>query len=190
MKIFFKKIITLILEIESRIVLQKYNPTIIAVTGSVGKTSTKDAIYTVMSSSSLSVRKSEKSFNGEIGLPLTILGCKNAWNNPLAWLGNILSGIEMIIFKTKYPKCLILEIGADHPGDIRRITKWLKPDIAVMTKISEVPVHVEFFSSPEELFKEKSYLAKALKKNGTIVFSNDNIKIRALIKEVALDHLH
>ncbi len=184
MKIFFKKIITLILEIESRIVLKKYNPTIIAVTGSVGKTSTKDAIYTVLSATPVLVRKSEKSFNSEIGVPLTILGCSNAWNNPLAWMKNIFLGLEIIIFHTKYPKCLILEIGADHPGDIKRITKWLKPDIAVITKISDIPVHVEFFPSPEELFKEKSYLAKALKKNGTIVFSNDNIKIRTLIKEI------
>jgi len=138
MKIFFKKIITLILEIESRIVLKKYNPTIIAVTGSVGKTSTKDAIYTVLSATPVLVRKSEKSFNSEIGVPLTILGCSNAWNNPLAWMKNIFLGLEIIIFHTKYPKCLILEIGADHPGDIKRITKWLKPDIAVITKISDI----------------------------------------------------
>src|SRR3989344_4953390 len=183
MKSFFKKIITSILIFESRIILKKYHPYIIAVTGSVGKTSTKDAIYSVMSRTSMYVRKSQKSFNSEIGVPLTIIGCKNAWNNPLLWIKNILLGLEIILFKTKYPNCLILEIGADHPGDIKSVVKWLKPDMAVITKISDMPVHVEFFSSPEEILKEKLYLAKAVKKNGAILFSNDDIKVKSLIKE-------
>ncbi len=184
MKTFFRKIIISILELEASLILKKYHPMIIAVTGSVGKTSTKDAIYTVMSATSLHVRKSEKSFNSEIGVPLTIIGCKNAWNNPILWLKNIFFGLEVIMFKTEYPNCLILEVGADHPGDIKRITKWMKPDIAVMTKISDIPVHVEFFHSPEEVFKEKSYLAKALKKDGTLIFSNDDEKLKALSKEI------
>ena len=73
MKTSFKKIIAYILRTEARLVLYKYKPKIIAITGSVGKTSTKDAVYAVFSKVS-HVRKSEKSFNSEIGLPLTILG--------------------------------------------------------------------------------------------------------------------
>src|SRR3990167_7790292 len=98
MKLLFKKIIIAILEIESRIILKKYHPTIIAVTGSVGKTATKDAIYAVMSATAFYIRKSQKSFNSEIGVPLTIIGCKNAWNNPLLWIKNILLGLEIILF--------------------------------------------------------------------------------------------
>ena len=79
----FKKTIISILNIESRLVLKKYKPPIIAVTGSVGKTSTKNAIYAVLASTGDHVRKSEKSFNGEIGFPLTVLG--------LPMLGGILS---------------------------------------------------------------------------------------------------
>ena len=73
MKNTFKKIITHILRVESQLVLSKYKPKIIAITGSVGKTSTKDAVYAVISKVA-HVRKSEKSYNSEIGLPLTILG--------------------------------------------------------------------------------------------------------------------
>ena len=61
MKDFFKKIIVYIITLEAKIILKKYNPKIVAVTGSVGKTSTKDAVYTIMSGF-FDVRKSEKSF--------------------------------------------------------------------------------------------------------------------------------
>ena len=84
----FKKIIAKSLEAEARLILKKYQPKVIAVTGSVGKTSTKDAIYSVIARS-FHARKSEKSFNSDIGVPLTILGCNNAWNNPLKWLKNL-----------------------------------------------------------------------------------------------------
>lgn len=180
MKSIFKKIITFIIEIEARVIIKKYNPYIIAITGSVGKTSTKDAIYSVLASSSSHIRKSQKSFNSEIGVPLTILGCENGWSSPTLWLSNILHGLELIIFKSKYPDTLVLEVGADHPGDIKRLTKWLKPDIVVVTKISAVPVHVEFFPSREALLKEKSELVKALKNNGTLILSYDDEDVRAL----------
>ena len=153
MKSILKKIISSILIYQSKVILKKYKPFIISVTGSVGKTSTKDAIFSALSDN-VHVRKSDKSFNSEIGVPLTILGCQNGWTDPLAWAMNILHGFELIIFKSDYPKFLVLEIGADHPGDIESISKWLVSDIVVITKIGEVPVHVEFFSSPEAPIKE------------------------------------
>ena len=119
MKTIFKKTLAYILKIESRLVLLKYKPKIIAITGSVGKTSTKDAVYAVISKFSY-VRKSEKSYNSEIGLPLTILGCRNAWSNPLLWLKNILKGLWLILVPHKYPKWLVLEVGVDHPGDMAK----------------------------------------------------------------------
>jgi UDP-N-acetylmuramoyl-tripeptide--D-alanyl-D-alanine ligase len=183
MKSLFKKIIVKILILESRIILKKYKPYIIAVTGSVGKTSTKDAIYTVLADNCY-IRKSEKSFNSEIGIPLTVLGVQNAWNDPFLWLKNIFEGIELIIFKTEYPKCLVLEIGADHPGDIKNITKWLKPDIAVITRVGEVPVHVEFFNSPEDVLNEKFFLARALKADGTLIISSDDKRLTEASKNI------
>lgn len=183
MKTIFKSIIVRLLIIESRLILKKYRPSIIAVTGSVGKTSTKDAIYTVLKNSCY-VRKSEKSFNSEIGVPLTILGCQNAWSDPVMWIKNIFVGLELVMFKSKYPECLVLEVGADHPGDIRNLGKWLKPDIAVITKVSEVPVHVEFFPSPEAVLEEKFSLAQSLKKNGTLVVSADDARLMEAAKGI------
>ena len=88
MKSVFKKIISTIIKFEAILIIKKYKPQIIVVTGSVGKTSTKDAIFAVMSNSFF-VRKSEKSFNSDIGVPLTILGCANAWNDPVKWFKNM-----------------------------------------------------------------------------------------------------
>ena len=129
----FKKIVTLIIEAEARLVIRKYNPKIIAITGSVGKTSTKDAIFAVVDDT-LIARKSEKSFNSEIGLPLTILDCENAWSDPFHWLKNILKGLALIVTNVHYPKWLVLEIGAGMPGDIARATNLIVPDIVVFTR--------------------------------------------------------
>lgn len=177
---FIKKVLVTILTLESRIIIAIYKPFVVAVTGSVGKTSTKDAIYSVLKYSAKFARKSEKSMNSEIGLPLTIIGVPNAWKNMYGWFKNILQGLDLILWRAEYPDCLILEIGADHPGDIKSVAKWLHPDIVVMTKVSETPVHVEFFSSPEEVFKEKAYLAQGVKKGGTLVLLADDVKVMSL----------
>jgi UDP-N-acetylmuramoyl-tripeptide--D-alanyl-D-alanine ligase len=189
MKSILKKIIVEIVSFESRLVLKKYKPFIIAVTGSVGKTSTKDAIYTALSST-YNVRKSEKSFNSELGVPLTILGCPNGWSSLVVWMKNILHGLELIIFTNPYPKYLILEIGADRPGDIQQITSWLRPDISVITKVGKVAAHVEYFPNPEALAKEKAYLAKGLKKDGILILSADDEIVSKITAEQAKETIH
>ncbi len=172
-KLVFKKIITYILRVESELVLWKYKPKIIAITGSVGKTSTKDAVYAVLSKISY-VRKSEKSFNSEIGLPLTILGCPNGWNNLFIWLENILKGLWLFIWPHKYPKWLVLEVGIGKPNDMKNTASWLKTDAVVMTTIGETPVHIEFFDSHKHLVEEKSQLIKTLKPDGLLVLNADD----------------
>jgi len=173
MKTLLKKIIAKVLEWEARLVLRKYKPKIVAVTGNVGKTSTKDAIYSILKVAFF-VRKSEKSFNTDIGIPLTILGCPNAGLNPFGWLKNFWYGLEAVFFRQEFPTWLVLEVGADRPGDIENIARWLKPDVVVVTRFSAVPVHVEFFKSREHLIKEKGYLVKAVKSDGVLVLNYDD----------------
>lgn len=179
MKLLFKKIIATLLRYEARAVLKKYKPRIVAVTGSVGKTSAKDAIFTVLAST-YHVRKSEKSYNSEIGLPLTILGVPNAWGNPFKWIQNLLDGLFLIIAPRKYPEWLVLEVGADRPGDIKGLAAWLPVDVAVITRLPEVPVHVEFFDSPEEVIEEKASLINALKPGGALVLYAGDKEVEAL----------
>ncbi|KKR61666.1 hypothetical protein A2643_03670 [Candidatus Nomurabacteria bacterium RIFCSPHIGHO2_01_FULL_39_220] len=185
MKTTLKKIITYILQIESRLVIWRYKPKIIAITGSVGKTSTKDAVYAVLSEVAY-VRKSEKSYNSEIGLPLTILGIPNGWNNPLVWGQNILKGLWLFLnpFRSrKYPKWLVLEIGVGHPGDIRRTASWLKTDMVIITAIGETPAHIEFFHSRKQLIEEKNSLIKTLKKDGILVLNADDPDVLSMKTE-------
>ncbi len=173
MKSFFKKAIVYILRILSKFVLLKYKPKVIAITGSVGKTSTKDAVYAVLSKFAY-VRKSEKSFNSEIGLPLTILGVSNGWNNPLSWLQNIGRGIWLLIWSHKYPNWLVLEVGIGKPGDMKKTASWLKTDAVIITAIGETPAHIEFFNSRKHLIDEKASLIKTLKKDGILILNNDD----------------
>jgi UDP-N-acetylmuramoyl-tripeptide--D-alanyl-D-alanine ligase len=177
MKEIFKKIIILILILESKLVLFRFKPKIITVTGSIGKTSTKDAIYTALSKN-LKIRKNQKSFNSEIGTPLTILNLENGWSNPLIWVKNIFLGL-LVPFQKDYPEWLILEVGSDHPGDVRKVGKWLKPDVAVITAIPKIPVHVEYFESPEALAEEDISIINFLKKDGTLVLNADDKTVLA-----------
>lgn len=156
--------------------LRRTQPTIVAVTGSVGKTSVKDAIYTVLRTR-VHARKSEKSYNSDIGVPLSILGLQNAWSNPFKWTKNIIDGLIVALFPGKYPKVLVLEMGVDRPGDMERLAEWIKPDVVVLTRLPDVPVHVEYFDSPEAVTQEKLKLVAALKTDGVFVFNNDDQKV-------------
>lgn len=175
----FKKLVVQILVWEASLVLKKNKPYIIAVTGNLGKTSTKDAIYAVLKDH-FYIRRSEKSMNSEFGVPLTILGYKSGWNNPLKWLWIIINGI-FVPFSKHYPTHLVLEVGADRPNDIKNITKWLIPDITVVTQFGEVPVHIEFFKDREEVIKEKGYLVDVLKNDGVFIYNADDHDAEKLI---------
>lgn len=183
MKAFFKPIIIAIITIQARLVLRKYRPRIVAVVGSVGKTSTKDAIATALGDH-LFVRASKKSLNSTLGVPLTILGRESGWSNPLAWLSIIFEGLALILFKNHYPRWLVLEVGMDHPGEIRSIASWLAPDVVVFTRIGAMPVHLEFFDSREDLIDEKASMVEALKTGGTLVLNADDRDVLALQNRV------
>mgnify|MGYP001594862453 FL=1 len=182
MKAVLKKIIVWLLTLEAKVVLARFKPKIVAITGSVGKTSAKDAIYAVLTTK-FSARKSEKSFNSEIGAPLTILGLPNGWNNPLAWLVILVSG-ALVLFWRKYPDLLVLEIGADRPCDIKNLASWIKPEVVVITRFAKVPVHVEFFASPRQVIEEKMNLVRALKENGILILNGDDDDILEAQSEI------
>lgn len=179
----FKAIVVKILNAEAAILLKRQKPTIVAITGSVGKTSTKDAIYSAIKNNT-HARKSHMSYNSDIGVSLTILGLQNAWSNPFLWLVNIVEGLFTALLSNKYPDVLVLEMGIDRPGDMARLTEWIKPDVVVLTRLPDVPVHVEYFSSPEAVIEEKMKLVNALKPDGTLIYNHDDEIIKSLLPEV------
>ncbi len=173
MKSILKSLVASMLALLAKAVIEKYRPLIVMVTGSVGKTSTKDASAAVLGAR-FHLRASEKSYNSEFGVPLTIIGAKNPWNNPSAWFRVFTEAFALILFPSHYPKMLVLEVGADRPGDLARILRIAKPDAVVVTRLPDVPVHVEAYASPQAVRDEEFAPAYALSTGEPLVISADD----------------
>lgn len=173
LKNIFKRIIIFALKTEAKFILRKHKPKIIAITGTVGKTSVKDAVALIVGRK-FKIRKSEKSYNSKLGVPLTVIGAKNAWSNPFQWLIIFIKGLKEVFSRGDYPEWLVLEAGIDEKGGMRRFISWIEPNIAVVTALGEVPVHVENFKSPEDLMKEKMKLAHKIAQENYIVLNGDD----------------
>ena len=153
-------------------ILKKYKPQVVGITGSVGKTSAKEAIYTVLQKK-FNARTNTKNYNNEIGLPLTIIGEDSPGRNIFGWIKVFLKATKLILIKDKnYPEILVLEMGVDRPGDMKYLTSIAKCNIGVVTMIG--PVHLEFFGTIEKIQKEKGELIKNLKKSGQAILNYDN----------------
>lgn len=178
-----KKIIEWKLGLLARMVLKRYRPVIVGVTGSVGKTSTKEAIYAVLSSVRR-VRRNRKSYNNEFGVPLTIIGRESGFRNPFAWLGIFFTALALLIWKRRdYPEVLVLEMGADKPGDIGRLTRVAPCTVGVVTAVS--PVHLEFYRSMDRLIAEKRKLVSHLPPEGMAVLCADDAEVLAMREKVS-----
>lgn len=162
-------------------VIRRHKPFVIAITGSVGKSSAKQAIDAVLRDT-FHVRTSPKNFNTDIGVPLTILDLPNGGRSPIVWLSNLVSGWSQAAFGMKhYPDTLVLEMGADRPGDIARLARIAPPDIAVVTAVGEA--HLEFFGSVAGeggVQKEKRALVEALDADGIAVLNADDALVLAM----------
>lgn len=170
-----KKIVQKILYVLARAILKKYKPGVVGITGSMGKTSTKEAIFAVLSSK-FSVRQNIKNYNNELGLPLSILGRESGFKSVFKWLGVILHGVRLILFRdAKYPEILVLEMGADHPGDIKYLTDLAPCKVGVVTGIG--PAHLEFFESIDKIVKEKRIIISHLNQEGFAVLNRDDEKV-------------
>ena len=119
------------------------SPRVVGVTGTVGKTTVKDALEAILRSSGRRVSATAGNFNNEIGLPLTVLAADER------------------------TEVLVLEMGATHKGDIAHLCHIAPPEVGVLTAVS--PVHLDSFGSLEDLAAAKGELALALPDTGTLV---------------------
>lgn len=156
----------------ARNILLIYDPVVIGITGSVGKTSTKQAIHAVLAER-FRVRTNLKNYNNELGVPLTIIGEESGGRSVLRWLRIFLRAAGLLLFRSSsYPQTLILEMGADHPGDIAYLTRLAPCTVGVLTSVT--PAHTEFFTSLAAVLQEKSIIIMRLPASGRAVLNADD----------------
>lgn len=173
-----KKLIYLekILRFMAKTILLKYKPKIVGITGSVGKTSAKEAIFVVLALK-FRVRKNEKNYNNEVGIPLTIIGSESGGDSVFKWTKIFLKWLGVIIFPVNYPEILVLEMGVDRPEDMEYLLSFISPTVGVIINISGV--HLEFFKSIDYILKEKGKLITSLPEDGLAILNADDERLFA-----------
>lgn len=169
-----RKILEKVLRWCTRRILKKYKPAVIGVAGSVGKTTTREAIAAVLSQQ-FSVRQSIRSYNDGIGVPMTIIGLESPGKSVAGWVTVFFYVARLLLTRMSYPKKLIVEMGTDRPGDIAYLTEMCPPDVAVLTAIS--PEHYEYFKSMERLEDEEKTIVRALRPGGVAVLNGDDARV-------------
>lgn len=125
---------------------KRANYKLIGITGSVGKTSTRQILAHVLARK-FNVHQSPKNYNNKIGLPLTLLSAPDEC------------------------EFLVAEMGTNYPGEISELSKMANPDIAILTNVR--PAHLEGFGSVENIVKEKLSIAQGLKKEGRFIVTSE-----------------
>ena len=136
----------------------RFDIPVVAVTGSSGKTTTKDLTAAVLTALG-KIQKTSANFNNEIGVPLTLLGINDEH------------------------KAAVVEIGMRGLGQIEALAKFVKPTIAIITNVNET--HIELLGSMENIAKAKGELAEAIKPGGTVILNADNSYTEDIKKVVA-----
>jgi UDP-N-acetylmuramoyl-tripeptide--D-alanyl-D-alanine ligase len=129
---------------------RRINPTVIAITGSCGKSTTKELIAHLLGESEVVLRTTGTQ-NNQFGVPLTLLRL------------------------TPSHRVAVIELGSNHPGEIAYLSGIAEPDVAVLTNIG--PVHLEFFGSLMGVLREKISLLDAVRPDGSVVIPGDQLEI-------------
>lgn len=137
--------------------LHKINPIVVAISGSNGKTTTKDMIASVLGTQ-FNVTKTHANFNNEIGVPVTLL--------------NMESNTEVVV----------VEMGMARFGQLDALSKLVTPDIAVLTMIGEA--HIEFFGTRDRIADAKMEITHGLREDGTFVYNGDEPLLRERAKNI------
>jgi UDP-N-acetylmuramoyl-tripeptide--D-alanyl-D-alanine ligase len=178
-----RKIILFKLKFFAKRILAKYKPKIVGITGSVGKTSAREAIGAVLSAK-FRVRPSLKNYNNEFGLPLSIIGAESPARNIFGWLAVFGKACQLLLIKDKaYPEILVLEMGVDKPGDMDYLNSITSCDVGVITALGVA--HLEAFGSAEKIDKEKAKLLENLNpKSGQAILNFDDERVKALSRHL------
>lgn len=176
-----KKLLQYILANLAKKILAKYKPKVVGITGSIGKTSAKEAVFAVLASS-FSTRTNFKNYNNELGVPLTIIGSETGGRSIIGWIKVFQKAFQLLSKVDKeYPKMLVLEMGADKPADISYLVDIAPCNVGVVTRIG--PAHLEAFKSIENIVKEKQKIVTHLDKNDFAILNYDDELVRKMEKK-------
>ncbi len=176
-----KKIFEVVLAYFAKKILLKYKPKIVGITGSIGKTSAKEAVFAVLSAK-FNARTNIKNYNNEFGVPLSIIGIETGGRSISGWIKVFQKAISLLINKDKeYPEVLVLEMGADKPGDITYLTDIAPCDVGVVTRIG--PAHLEAFKTIDNIVREKQKIITHLDKDDFAVLNYDDELVRKMGKK-------
>ena len=170
-------------------IVRRERPLIIAITGTVGKSTAKLAIGALLNAddpATSKTRVSPKNYNNELGVALTVFGCAAPARSTIVWLRLMWKAWVMSHgWQSTGIRTFVLEMAADKPGDLARLVAIAPPDIAVVTAITAedptvAPVHVANYSSVDALVQEKATLIKALPPQATAILNMDDARVFAM----------
>ncbi len=140
----------------ARSILNNHSLKVVGITGSIGKTTTKEFAFSLISDS-FKVLKSEGNYNNQLGLPLTLLKL------------------------SREHEVAILEMAMNLPGEIRILTQIAPPDVAVITNIN--PVHLQYIGNIENIAWEKKQILEGAKENATAVLNGDDPLVQKIAQD-------
>jgi UDP-N-acetylmuramoyl-tripeptide--D-alanyl-D-alanine ligase len=148
-----KRLISSLLAFLAKHYIKKSKPIIIGVVGSVGKTSVKTLVSGLLSTK-YTVIYSKKGYNADFGIFLTVLDEEHPKNlkDGFGWMKILFSAIKKVLFAKKVDY-MVLEMGIDHPGEMKTILQFVQPNQVVLTAIS--PEHMEYFKDLDTVAKEE-----------------------------------
>ena len=148
------------LQLLARGVIDRWGRPVVGITGSAGKTTTKDLTAHVLGAGGRRVLRSRKNFNNELGVALSVLQMESGGARPEEF------------------DVAVLEMGMSMPGEIARHCAVAPPDVAVLTNVA--PVHLEFMGTVEAIAEGKAQLVEGLKPGGTAVLNADDERVAAM----------
>jgi UDP-N-acetylmuramoyl-tripeptide--D-alanyl-D-alanine ligase len=172
------RILEKVLRFMARSVLWRHKPFVIAITGSVGKTTTRDMIVHILKEHK-KIYYTKENYNNEMGVPLTILGVDKSINSVGAICVVCYKWISQMFF-VKYPEIVIVEMGVDRVGDMDYLMSIVRPNISVLTSVAYA--HSEFFDDIEQIAKEKQKIISYMKEGGTAIINYDDKYVRSAMK--------
>ncbi len=178
MKHFFRHILERWLHGCVHIALARHHPLVVAIAGSTDKTTVKAALSERLSNHHHRVRAHAKSYNTSIGLPLAILDLPSGQSSSRQWLGVIFHALKKALFERTFPDILVVELGVDHPGEMRVLLGLIQPTIVVVTSVTGQ--YVAHFGDLEAIAVEFAAVVNKTHPNGLVILNDEDLRVRAL----------